>query len=127
MLSKPLFLSIAGLGFLLVTMLFSVPTYAQQTALVVDEIKFVNHVDAGMVEQDAYIEKVPGSGEVFRVTADEAEKYLDFPAYKTVEPQHHDPFASTGAGPFKKGEAMGMTLREWLAGTGTAEYLCRKA
>ena len=98
---------------------------AQQTALMVTDIGFVNHVAAGMVEQDAYIEKVPGSGEVFRVTAEEAAKYMDFPAYGTLEPHHHVPFAETGAGPFKKGKALGMTLGQWLAGTGTADYSCK--
>jgi hypothetical protein len=98
---------------------------AQQTALMVTDIGFVNHVAAGMVEQDAYIEKVPGSGEVFRVTAEEAKNYMDFPAYGTMEPHHHVPFAETGAGPFKKGKALGMTLGQWLAGTGTADYSCK--
>jgi hypothetical protein len=98
---------------------------AQQTELMVTGITFVNHVAAGMVEQDAYIEKVPGSGEVFRVTAEEAEKYMDFPAYGTVDSHHHAPFATTGAGPFKKGKALGMSLGEWLAGTGSADYSCK--
>lgn len=98
---------------------------AQQTALMVTDIGFVSHVTAGMVEQDAYIEKVPGSGEVFRVTADEAKKYLDFPAYTTKTSHHHVPFAPVGAGPFEKGKALGMTLGEWLAGTGTADYTCK--
>ena len=98
---------------------------AQQTALMVTDIGFVNHVAAGMVEQDAYIEKVPGSGEVFRVTAEEAKMYMDFPAYGTVDSHHHAPFATTGLGPFKKGKAIGMTLGQWLAGTGTADYSCK--
>ncbi len=98
---------------------------AQQTALMVTDIGFVSHVTAGMVEQDAYIEKVPDSGEVFRVTAEEAKKYMDFPAYTTKTSHHHVPFAPVGAGPFEKGKALGMTLGEWLAGTGTADYTCK--
>ncbi len=98
---------------------------AQQTELTVRDITFVNHVAAGMVEQDAFVEKVPGSGKVYRVTADEAEKYLDFPVYTTKEAQHHAPFATTKTGPFTKGTALGMTLGEWLGGTGTAAYTCR--
>jgi hypothetical protein len=98
---------------------------AQQTALMVSDIGFVSHVTAGMVEQDAYVEKVPGSGEVFRVTAEEAEKFMNFPAYGTAKSHHHAPFATTGLGPFEKGKALGMTLGEWLAGTGTADYSCK--
>lgn len=98
---------------------------AQQTELTVTGIGFVNHVTAGMIEQDAYIEKVPGSGKVFRVTAEEAKKYMDFPAYTTKTTVHHAPFATTGIGPFEKGKALGVTLGQWLAGTGTADYTCK--
>ncbi|MDH3739747.1 MAG: hypothetical protein OER92_11180 [Alphaproteobacteria bacterium] len=105
--------------------LFGGAANAQQTELMVSDITFVNHVDAGMVEQDAYIEKVPGSGKVFRVTAEEAKKYMDFPAYTTKTPHHHAPFAPVGAGPFEKGKPLGMTLGQWLAGTGTADYTCK--
>ncbi|NKB48629.1 MAG: hypothetical protein GKS02_04595 [Alphaproteobacteria bacterium] len=98
---------------------------AQQTELMVSDITFVNHVAAGMVEQDAFVEKVPGSGKVYRVTATEAKKYLDFPVYTTKDPHHHAPFATTQTGPFTKGTALGVTLGEWLAGTGTAAYSCK--
>ena len=99
--------------------------HAQQTELMVSDITFVNHVVAGMVEQDAFIEKVPGSGKVYRVTAEEAEKYLDFPVYGTKTPQHHTPFTTTNTGPFERGEPLGMSLRHWLGGTGTAAYTCK--
>ena len=36
-----------------------------------EELAFVDHIEAGMIEQDVFIEKVPGSGLVFRV--DEAD------------------------------------------------------
>ena len=59
------------------------------------------------------------------MTAEETKKYMDFPAYTTKTSHHHVPFAPVGAGPFEKGKALGMTLGEWLAGTGTADYTCK--
>ena len=97
-----------------------------QNAAAQIEIVYVDHLTAGLIEQDVYVEKVPGTGMVYRVTPTEREKYLDFPVYGTAEPQKHDPFNARFSGPYKKGAAMDMTLREWLQGRGKATYTCEE-
>ena len=88
------------------------------------EITFVDHLKAGMIEQDVYVEKEYGSGEVYRILPEEREKYLDAEVYATAEPVAHDPFFKRNAGPYKKGESMGFTLRDWLKSSGSASYIC---
>lgn len=88
------------------------------------KLTFVDHLQAGLIEQDVYVEKQPGSGKVFRVLPEEREKYLDAQVYTVANAVHHDPFDVNGSGPYPKGESMGMTLREWLGGSGTATYSC---
>lgn len=89
------------------------------------EIVFVDHLTAGLIEQDVFVEHVPGSGEVFRVLPAEKKKYWDAPVYKSASPQDHDPFNARTAGPFMKGDPMGMTLGEWLGAKGKAAYSCQ--
>ena len=101
---------------------FTEPTPADKTI----RLTFVDHLQAGLIEQDVYVERVPGSGEVFRVLPEEREKYLDAPVYTAAQSIHHDPFDPNGCGPYPKGEPMGMTLREWLGGSGTATYRCEE-
>ncbi len=90
------------------------------------KLTFVDHLKAGLIEQDVYVEKVPGSGKVYRVLPTERDKYLDAPIYKTKEPIHHDPFDQNLAGPYPKGESFGMTLGEWLKAAGTGTYRCEE-
>ncbi|MEM6800023.1 MAG: hypothetical protein AAF696_01400 [Bacteroidota bacterium] len=85
---------------------------------------FVDHLTAGLIEQDVFVEKETGSNEVYRVLPNEKEKYLDAPLYKSIKKLKHDPFDPSTAGPFEKGEALGMTLREWLSAKGTGSYTC---
>ena len=40
-----------------------------------EEVAFVDHIAAGMIEQDVFVEKVPGSGSVFRVDEAEAARW----------------------------------------------------
>ena len=91
-----------------------------------DEIKivFVDHLTAGLIEQDLFVEKDLGSGLVYRVTPKEKDTYINHKLYKSVEAQKHDPFNARNAGPYKKGEYAGMTLGEWLSGRGEATYSC---
>ena len=88
------------------------------------EIVFVDHLTAGLIEQDVFVEKVPGSGMVYRILPGERSKYINAPVYKSEETQKHDPFNARNAGPYRKGEALNMTLGEWLQGRGTATYQC---
>jgi hypothetical protein len=91
-------------------------------------LQFVNHLQAGLPEQDVFVEKVEGSGEVFRLLDAEKDGYMNAPLYATATTTAHDPFAGltnpAANGPFQKGYALNMTLGEWLAATGTGSYQC---
>ena len=89
------------------------------------KLSFVDHVKAGMIEQDVYVEKVAGSGQVHRINPDEFEKFKDAQAYGTANVIHHAPFNPDANGPYEKGQDLGFTLAEWLAGSGTGTYTCR--
>ena len=86
------------------------------------DLTFVFHVDDDLAEQDVYIERVPGSGEVFRPT--KAERQLDQPLYAAAAEVEHAPFEPDALGPFPRGKALGMTLREWFAASGKGRYEC---
>jgi hypothetical protein len=73
-------------------------------------------------EQDVYIERVPGSGEVYRVTAGDHD--MNAPLYKTAVETPHNPFDPAVIGPHPRGEALGMTLGEWLRHSGKGSYSC---
>jgi len=88
------------------------------------EITFVDHLTAGLIEQDVYVEKKKGSGNVYRLNPTEKQEYLDAPVYSIKTPEHHDPFDQAKKGPYKKGNKLDMTLGQWLSGTGTASYVC---
>jgi len=85
-------------------------------------LQFVNHLQAKLPEQDVFIERVAGSGDVYRVT--EADKSMKAPLYAAASPLPHDPNNPAAVGPYKKGRALGITLGQWLAGTGTGTYTC---
>lgn len=87
-------------------------------------LTFVDHLKAGMIEQDVFVEKVKGSGFVYRVTAEEREKYLDYEVYATKTMQEHDPLNRAKVGPYQKGQSLGITLRQWLSAKGAATYQC---
>lgn len=90
------------------------------------EFSMVNHIQAGMPEQDAFIEKEVGSGEVWRVEGEEAEDadILAQMVFATVEATGHDPFKLGGSplGPFVKDEPLGFALGDWLAGSASGIY-----
>ena len=46
------------------------------------EIAFITHLDAGLAEQDVYIEREPGSGKVFRITG--GDHNMKAPIYKAA-------------------------------------------
>ena len=102
--------------------LFSMNLTAQNNENI--ELVFVDHLTAGMIEQDVYVEKLEGSCEVYRVLPQEREKYLDAEVFSTQEAISHDPITAEKAGPYRKGESLGMTLREWLSAKGKVNYVC---
>lgn len=95
---------------------------AQQTTKI--EVTFFDHHTAGMIEQDAFVETAPGSNEVIRVGKDEAAPYLNRPVFGSTQAVHHAPFNAAANGPHPKGTRIGMTLGQWLAGSGTGTYTC---
>lgn len=88
------------------------------------KLTYVDHLKAGMIEQDVFVEKAKGSGFVYRVTPEEREKYLDYEVYSTKEAQPHDPLSRDKVGPYEIGQSMGITLRQWLSAKGEATYVC---
>lgn len=84
------------------------------------DLAFITHLDADLPEQDVYIEREPGSGQVWRVT--KGENNMRAPLYKTAIEVEHNPFDPKALGPHPKGEALGFTLGEWLRHQGTGTY-----
>lgn len=97
----------------------STQTASLEEAVSID-LAFVTHLDLGMAEQDVYVELEPGSGEVYRVTA--GFHNLNAPLYTAKDYIAHDPFNPENIGPYQKGNAMGMTVGEWLKHTGKGTY-----
>jgi hypothetical protein len=86
------------------------------------DLAFMTHLDMELPEQDVYIEREPGSGEVWRVTVGDND--MSAPLYKTAMTVKHDPFNEKAIGPHPKGEPLGMTLGQWLRHQGTGTYTC---
>ena len=89
------------------------------------ELKFKNHLQLNMVEQHVYVERKQGSRQLYRVTPLDQHRYLDLPVYATAKSVANAPHNHSAVGPHKRGKALGFTLRDWLAGTGTARYRCQ--
>lgn len=86
------------------------------------DLAFITHLDAGLPEQDVYLEREPGSGEVWRVTAGDHD--MSAQLFRTANEVKHDPFNPDALGPYARGEAFGFTLGEWLQHRGTGTYTC---
>jgi len=86
------------------------------------KLDFKSHLDANLPEQDVFIEREPGSGEVYRVTT--ADQDPSAPLFKAARPVPHNPFDTAAIGPHPKGEPFGYTLGEWLRHSGTGTYTC---
>ena len=95
------------------------PARAQSVSL---DLAFVTHLDMDLPEQDVYIERVPGSGEVYRVTKGDHD--LRAPLYATATEVPHNPFDPAAIGPHPKGAPLGLTLGQWLRHSGTGTYTC---
>ncbi len=88
------------------------------------KLTFIGHLKAGLIEQDVYVEKKPGTGKVYRVQPSEKDAYLEAEVFTVREPKHHDPFDVGSTGPVAKGRPLGMKLSKWLSAKGTATYVC---
>lgn len=90
------------------------------------ELLFAGHLEYEMVEQHVYVEREPGSGDVWRVTPPEVYRYRDSPIYATAQTVANAPFTHGGSavGPHPRGNALGMTLGDFIAATGTGAYAC---
>jgi hypothetical protein len=86
------------------------------------DLAFITHLDAGLPEQDVFIEREPGSTDVYRPTVGDND--MSAPLYKSAVPVPHNPFDEEAVGPHPKGEAFGMTLGEFLKHQGTGTYSC---
>ena len=69
------------------------------------ELTFVDHLKAGLIEQDVFVLKNGCVHEVSRVFPEEREQYLDSEIFATKETQYHNPFSREAAGPYKKGRS----------------------
>ena len=64
---------------------------AQQSSFTVKGITFFDHHTAGMIKQDGFVETSPGSGQVIRVSKDDAGPYLDRPLFGAAVAVHAAP------------------------------------
>ena len=87
-------------------------------------LAFGTHLDMDLPEQDVYIERELGSGDVYRVT--KGDHNMNAPLYKTAKETLHDPFNPAAIGPYEKGESLNMTLGQWLKHSGTGTYTCEE-
>jgi hypothetical protein len=85
------------------------------------DLKFVFHLDAGMAEQDVFVEK--SAGQIHRVTA--ADTNMAAPLYAATGAVHHNPFNAATNGPYDKGSDLSLTLGKWLAASGQGTYECQ--
>jgi len=86
------------------------------------ELTFSTHREASLPEQDVFIERQPGSGQVYRPTI--ADIDMGVPLYKAARKVPHNPFDAGAVGPYARGEPFGMTLGRWLQHRGSARYSC---
>ena len=87
------------------------------------DLSFVLHVEQDLPEQDVFIERDPGTGQVYRAT--KGDLILSQPVYASASPLEHDPFSAEALGPHPKGEPLGMDLGSWLEAEGQGRYQCK--
>lgn len=90
-------------------------------------LHFATHPQAGFPEQDVLVGgKGIFPGRAVRVDVKDAQHApnLAKQVYMSYVPIPHDPFKvlAKPLGPFPRGEALGFTLGEWLAATGSGKY-----
>src|SRR3989338_757233 len=91
-------------------------------------VVFANHLQAGFPEQDVFIESGTASSksQVVRMEGNIAtgSAVLNSLVYASATTTIHDPFkvGQNPLGSFPKGKSLGITLEQWLAGTGSGTY-----
>lgn len=90
-------------------------------------VQFVNHIQAGLPEQDVFVVLNDSAlNNVFRVEANDTKNpvILKRMAFATASATPHDPFklGQNPLGPHARGAALGFTLEQWLAATGSGTY-----
>lgn len=113
---------ITYLVFVLAMVLISVFISAQDTTSETTDLVFVNHLQAGLIEQDVYVQNEEGQAVRLDNTAPISTLYQ--PVVGTKAAQSHDPYGLFEGvyGPFESGEDLGFTLAEWLQASATGTY-----
>lgn len=113
--------TVAALAVLVLALSAILPLVAQEDSTSVD-FQFVNHIQAGLVEQDVYVANEDGT--VNRITGDSPISTWYQPVYGTADAVHHDPFglSEDAVAPQEQGAELGFTMGEWLSATGTGTY-----
>ncbi len=88
------------------------------------QLTFVDHIQAGMIEQDVFVRRDQDSSLGFRVTSEDYEKYLEHVVHTSAVGVPHDPMNTGAMGPYEIGFNLGVTLQEWLDASGKATYRC---
>jgi len=86
------------------------------------DVTFKLHIDDDFAEQDVFVEREPGAGEVFRPT--KAERNMKLPLYAAAKPVPQNPFDADALGPWPKGKPLGLTLGQWFEAEGAGRYTC---
>jgi hypothetical protein len=101
------------------------PVASEAEAVSID-VEFLNHIQAGLPEQDVFTESADNPATVVRVDVEGAKQAanLSRTAFASADPVEHDPFqlGENPLGPYSKGGSLGITLDEWLAATGSGTY-----
>ncbi|MEL7114064.1 MAG: hypothetical protein AAGP08_00495 [Pseudomonadota bacterium] len=98
---------------------FAVDASGQAQPIAFD-LTFMTHVDAGVAEQDVYIERAPGAREVYRPGPSFTD--VNQRLFASAKPQSHNPVDPAAVGPFPKGAELDVTLDEWLGARGDGHY-----
>lgn len=86
------------------------------------ELTMVDHIKAGLIEQDVFVEKE--AGKLYRISPDEFDTYKNAPLFAAASSAHHHPFNGEYNGPYEKGQALGLTMGQWLSAAGAVTYQC---
>ena len=103
--------------FLIITKTFAATTV---------DVKFANHIEANLPEQDVFVVSKDDPTMVLRVEGETAKDptVLSQKVYASSEAVAHDPFklGTNPLGPYPKGLALGFSLEQWLGAKGSGTY-----
>lgn len=127
MISKSLGLKLSSTTVLSLLLLFASFLVIKVFAATTVDIKFANHIQANLPEQDVFVESKDDPTMVVRVEGDQAKDSttLAKKVFAVAEAVPHDPFklGPNPLGPYPKGKALGFSLEQWLSATGTGSYI----